>query len=93
VSNNAITTYAFHILKEIENGQFLKGRGLAAKVVISLVMALLKHKRKPDVNQMILYARTTKEEVSTCYKRLKREPMFQQVETRIMPVDIVISKS
>lgn len=54
---------------------------------------MLKHKRKPDVNQMIKYARTTKQEVSTCYKRLKKEPMFQQVETRIMPADIVVAKS
>jgi len=49
VSNNTITNFAFKNLRDIENGQFLKGRGLAAKVVISLVMALLKHKKKPDV--------------------------------------------
>lgn len=76
MSNNAITSYAFKILRVIEENQFLRGRGLAAKVVSSLVLAMLKHKRKPDVNQMIKYARTTKQEVSTCYKRLKKEPMF-----------------
>jgi len=42
---------------------------------------------------MINYARTTKEEVSTCYKRLKKETIFKEYETRIMPVDIVVAKS
>ena len=71
----------------------LKGRGLDAKVFISLVISMRKHKRKPDVNHMIQYSRTTKEEVSTCYKKLKKERVFIDIETRIMPVDIVNLKS
>ena len=71
----------------------LKGRGLDAKVFISLVISMRKHKRKPDVNHMIQYSRTTKEEVSTCYKKLKKERVFIDIETRIMPADIVELKS
>ena len=71
----------------------LKGRGLDAKVFISLVISMRKHKRKPDVNHMIQYSRTTKEEVSTCYKKLKKERVFNEIETRIMPADIVELKS
>ena len=52
-----------------------------------------KHKRQPDVKHMIQYARTTKEEVSTCYKKLKKEPIFNEIPTRIMPADIVNLKS
>lgn len=60
---------------------------------ISLVMSMKKFKRKPDVNLMLNYARTTKEEVGTCYKKLKKEPIFAKLETRIMPADIVEAKA
>lgn len=80
------------MFRVIEAGEYLKGRGIDAKVTISLVMSMRKSKRKPDVNQILQYARTTKEEVSTCYKKLKKIPdLFP--DTRIMPADIVAAKA
>jgi hypothetical protein len=54
----------------------LKGKGLEAKAVISLVMAMLKNKREPDYSQITKYTETKEEEIRNCYKLLKEESIF-----------------
>ena len=81
------------MLKVCEFEEILKGRSLGAKVVTSLVVSLRKHQRSLDMNRMIEYANTTKSEVNSCYKRLKRHDLFQELETRIMPNTIVNQKA
>jgi transcription initiation factor TFIIIB Brf1 subunit/transcription initiation factor TFIIB len=76
LSNQKITSCANQILKIIENEQMLKGKGLEAKAVISLVMAMLKNKREPDYSQITKYTETKEEEIRNCYKLLKEESIF-----------------
>ena len=42
-------------------------------------------------SDLVLYARTRKEEISKCYKELKKIPPFGSLESIVMPINYVIN--
>jgi transcription initiation factor TFIIIB Brf1 subunit/transcription initiation factor TFIIB len=70
----------------------LKGRSLEAKVVVSLLFACrLAGRNHVKTSDLVLYARTRKEEISKCYKELKKIPPFGSIDSRVMPINYVIN--
>lgn len=65
----------------------MRGRSLEAKVAVSLFFACRRAGRQIKPDALEKYLRTTKVEISRCYKDLKKTRRFGEVQTRIMPVD------
>ena len=59
VNDHLIINDAKNILEIIEQQQYLKGRGLDAKVCTSVYMSMKKFGKKPDVNLIVNGAYTT----------------------------------
>jgi len=83
-----VINFSFHLLKEIENCQELKGTPLEIKVATIIFMASRKCKKEKKTDEICIYTKASVTQINQYYTKLKNH-LVGRIDSRVKPSDIV----